>query len=462
MCDIHDKIMYYSLLNSNYGRLTITDKDIQKSTNIPKDDIITFLNQNNSLFNIGKLKKDICPECNSQLIDTDTGICGSCGTKLNSDLISSCRIDINKTGFEVESLNLLIKSLEKNDWELKTKEHNLSYLIKDDFILAIYFSLDKITLKDYYYLKGWLPSTKNVCYILFSKASDQELINFTTKFPNINLENSANLFLDDERNLLLSKINYSLENILEENEFEEKAEGRFNEEPDIQNIRLELDNLLKNLDDLALHNNDLSNPGNGYKYQSSIIKLLNLTILPIKVLAKQNIQDILIRVPQNFGEVGKQVRWLPLEIKSFRPKSKSKPYFNLKDYGSQYRKYIEGYLDTKVQSIAKIECFVITAYDFLLDEENDEFIKQLEKDFQYKIRISLIPQRSLIYLVTKNLDQKNPIIDYDHIIDLFRENRYIDKKEIDDFYNSIDHDFKESGEEVTFKKVQERVNKMGK
>ena len=462
MDDNLNNVIFNSLLISDFGRKTFHEKDLENSTGIPKNEIIYMINGNEDIFNSTSLKTSVCLKCKSQKLDTETGICGGCGEKFENDQFSQYRIDIDKSAFEKKSLEFINELFENNNWSLKNQEHNLLLLKKDNYFLAVYFSLDNSTLKDYYFLKGWLSQIKNVCYLILSKSTNIELTNFASKNPLVHLEYCANIYQKKELELLQNKVNYSLENINQENQFEKCIEGTFKEELNIQKVQLEFSTILENLNNLALHNNNLSNSQNGYRYQDSIIKLLNLTILPIKVLAKQDIQDVLIRVPPNYGEIERKVRWVPLEIKSFRPSPKVGSYFNIKKYCSQFRKYIQGYLDTKVQIVAQVECFVIFAYDFLQNDEVQEAINQLEKDFKYQIHIALFPQDSLLYLISKRTKQKNPLVDYDHIVDLFRENRYIHKDAIDKLYTKIDTDFLDSGEEVTFKKVQERVHKMGK
>lgn len=462
MHDTLKNLFYNALIISDYGRKTITEIDIEKMSGLNKNDVVSILKENENIFNYASLMKNFCPICHKQLVDTQTGFCGGCGTTIDMSNISQYQIDINKTGFIDKSIEFLKKIFKEDGWIVVNTESNLLLMKKDEYYLALLFSLDSSSLKEYYYLKGWLLSTKNVCFVLLSKIDDLELTRFASKNPSIQLESSANIFLEDKSVLLFSKINYCLENIKQENKFEDATKGSFQEELDIRELQSQLDNILKDLDNLALHNNNLSNSKNGYMYQSSIIRLLNLTLLPIKVLAKQDIQDALVRVPQNYGVIGKQVRWVPLEIKSFRPKQKIGPYFSMKEYSAQFRKYIAGYLNTDVLSIALIECFVVLAYDFLLDKENIEVIEEIEKDYEYRIHISLLPQSSLLYLIKKKMGQKNPIRNFDHIVNLFRNNRYIEKKKIDEFYNNIDSDYLKSGEETTLKNVQKIVHKKGK
>jgi len=462
MDEIINNIEFNSLILSDFGRKTFTEKDLEKATDISKTEIVSLITKNKNIFNIISLKKGVCPNCKSQEIDIDTGMCGSCGEEYNINEIGQFRIDINKTEFEKSATDYIISIFKNNNWTLQKKECNLTILNRNNYSLVISFSLDATKLRDYYYLKGWLSDAKNVCYVIFSKSCDTELNNFLSKNPLAHHEDSANIYKKESRDLLVEKIEYSLDNIKQEKQFEKFFDGEFNDELNIQKLKQEFNTVLDNLKNLALHNNDLSPPQNGYKYQSSIIKLLNLTILPIKVLVKKNIQDVLIRIPQNYGECGKQVRWIPLEIKSFRPNPKVGPYFNIKKYCSQYRKYIQGYLDVKVRSVAQVECFVIFAYDFLNNDEINDSIDQIEIDFDNRIHITLFSQENLIYLIEKRKEQMNPLMDFDNIVRLFKKNRYLDKIAIDKFYNKINEDFKDSGEETTFKKVQERVHKMGK
>lgn len=456
-------IYYHSLMISDYGRKTISEKEIAKNiSNINKNDVITIIEENKDAFNCAELKNDFCPECKKQLLDTKKGFCGGCGANVDLNDINQYRIDIDKTGFKNKLIETTVKSFESDGWIVENSNSNLSLLKKDEYYIAIFYSLDDSSLKEYYYLRGWLQSTKNVCYLLITKANGIELLNFASKDPNIILYSTEDIFLEHKTSFLLSKVNYCLENIKQESIFEDVIKGTFQEELDIRQLQIELKNILSDLNDFALHNNNLSNPKNGYRYQSSIIKLFNLTFLPIKVLAKQDIQDVLVRVPQNYGVSGKQLRWIPLEIKSFRPKSNDEPYFNLKEYSSQFRKYIGGYLNPDVLSMVQVECFIVFAFDFILDQENISIIDEIEKDFDNKIHISLFPQKSLIYLLSERMNHKNPIRNFDHIIDLFKNNRYIDKKQIDEFYEKIDIDFKSSGEETILDNVQKIVHKKGK
>ena len=347
MPDILQNLYYRALIISDYGRKTFGESDLEKVLGLNKNHIVTILKENSDAFNFTQLKKSFCPECNKQFVDTSTGFCGGCGATIDLKNINQYRINLNKTGFINKSLEFICKFFEENAWCKEKNEVNFLLMKKDEYHLAVSFSLDDSSLKDYYSLKGWLPSTKNVCFLLISKSNDNELARFASKTAIIQLESSVNIFSQDKKRFILSKIAYCLENILQENKFENAIKGSFKEELDIREIQTQVDTILEDLGNLALHNNTLSESVNGYKYQSSIIKLFNLTILPIKVLAKKNIQDILIRVPQNYGATGRQVRWIPLEIKSFRPTQKIGPYFKIKDTSFQHKNGIREMIWTR-------------------------------------------------------------------------------------------------------------------
>ena len=119
MHDTLKNLFYNALVISDYGRKTITEIGLEKMSGLNKNDIVTILKENENIFNYASLMKNFCPICHKQLVDTQTGFCGGCGTTIDMSNISQYQIDINKTGFIDKSIEFLKKIFKEDE-----KGHN--------------------------------------------------------------------------------------------------------------------------------------------------------------------------------------------------------------------------------------------------------------------------------------------------------------------------------------------------
>ena len=454
---MESKLLNEILNLSDYSRKSFGDKNLL--TLVKDSDELSKLLSDNTLFETIALNFDVCPKCKKVFLSTKNGFCGACGSQFLNNKINHYKITLNKSRVIEIMKQKIIENL--SDWKQLKSESNFLQLTYENKSILIYISMESCSLRDYYTIKGWMERNANSIFVMVSHYFEKDLEINALKNQEIQLFSFDKILVyQDELN---KRIQVALDSINEDKRVAELIGGSFEEELDIIELRSRIETTLSNLDNYALHKNELSPQENGRKYQRAIIELLNQTLLPIKVLIKQDIQDVLIRVPVNVNHAENKVRWVPLEIKSYGITKKNQGKFNIREYCSQYRKYIEGHINNpSVCSVIDVKCFVIVAKDFLMDEDNINAIEEIEHSYNDKIHITLLPQNTIIDLMKRKYDQKNPIIDWDLVIDLFNKNRYLTAKDIDNFYSKIDEEFEKSPESTAIKNIQDKVHRQGK
>jgi len=455
-----NSILLKALETSDYGKVALSDVNLAKSLSLSKEELFKRISKLSDCFELTKLSYSACPNCLSKSLDTRSLICGHCGEICEKKNLQEFRIILKRDSTKNRIKKFLSEILLKDKWTVREDHSDFIAFEKEDLSLNVILSLDTVYIKDFYSLRGWLSTNKRKFFLILAPYLEGDLLFLISKenlIQNLTIKEFFGIKSEAE---LKSKIKDGILSITEEKDVENLfGKAIVRENLDLQELKVEMNDLFENLEVYALNKKNLPVATNGYKYQDSVNKLCRISPLQIKILGGADKQDLLIRIPPYNPKIDKAM-WIPFEAKSFKPKPQEEPKWGIKDYASQIKKYIQGHKNKIASSSYSLLSFSIIAYDFLLDKENIEILEQIEKDED--VHICLFPQKSFVHLIKENISKGCPIIDWDPFIDLFTKKRYIEIEDIDNLFKKLNENFDKSPEATAIKIITKEVHKKGK
>ncbi len=216
----------------------------------------------------------------------------------------------------------------------------------------------------------------------------------------------------------------------QKNTIEKEADVKFDRYGDLVEIKKNIGEILENLPRYALQIGEEHGSLKGNRFQKYVVSLLNLTLFKAKLAGGKNQPDGFV-----FFYDDKKPRWYLIEVKSFKDK-KGDGFYSMKESASQIRKYAESYKKSDISERIETPSYIVIANDFNYEDENEvKIINELEKDT--KMKIVLLPLKSIIRIVKSFLGQNIAHLPIEKIEPLFQTNRYIDISVIDSLYTDL-------------------------
>ena len=380
-----------------------------------------------------KLSKFNCPSCGKEAkrFDDEIAICGNCGRNIDIDTIPHFQISINPLELEKFLTKTIISIFTSIGFTEMKHERKFTELSKNGENVSINVSSGNLGLDDYFALRGWQPQNSSTLYFLFCYSADYDLQTMSQKDPNCILL-PISTFLKNDLNIFLEQIiSERTSIILQNNNAESVANLQFEGYYELMGVKSNLTDIIKRLYPLALQQEDLTPGEQGRVFQKYIVTLLNLTIFKAKYLAGRDEPDGIIQLL----EKDKLPIWIPLEIKTFKPKKDN--YYEVKNLSGQLDKYSTAFKTQIIAERVSVPAFLSIAYDFDLSVGmGNEIIDSLER--KHNIKYSFMPLKTFVHLVNLFVERKPYIILNDLIIDLMKQHRLITNDDIERLFDRIE------------------------
>jgi len=421
-------------LSEGVGR-DFTDLDLAKASGQEKKTIQKFIldSKNAKLFRRTPLTRFICPVCNveSERYPNGEAICKKCGTSQPSSSLADFHLSLQVSEVEKMFRSVLISELEHKDYTQTEIQNDLVELSNGKERLFIRISAKNLTLNDYFVLRGWHSPLNLDVYLLFCYSADEDLIALSQKDPRCILIPIENIHKSNYIEELWKLIDARKDIIRRNSSAESVAKLKFEDYFEIDDVKHKLDSILTNLPKLARQQGNLSSGQQGIYFQKYIVSLLNLTLFRVKYLGGRDEPDGIIQLLES----SKKPTWVPIEIKSFKPKKNQ--FFEVKDVAEQLDKYSKAFEKQDISERISVPAFLTIAFDFdLCHGQGDEIVNELERN--HSLHYSFMPLDSVVHLLKLFLEKKIYVIPNDVILDFLKQDRLITKDRIDVLFKNLE------------------------
>lgn len=432
------------------------DSELANNLQVSQSDLIKFTKS--ELYEclcITKLNEIKCPKCESMVSLYQDGniFCGNCGEDISGYTLPKYELSINVSKAEKFFIDRIVADFKAFNWKPVDVDSNFVILKKGNHKIALSIKLQNTLLKDYFALRGWSIDETPEAYILFSFNFDSILSALSDKEMRCTVSPLTNIQNKNYLKSLLDSVNEKIK-VQERNEEIEKTYNlHFKEYLPLEEVQDSIDAILKELSVLALQKGKETHSKQGIKFQKYIISLFNLTLFRAKLCGGNNQPDGVIYLLSK----GECPKWLPCEIKSF--KGNLDDFYEIKNVSAQLRKYSIAFTKDDIQQRIKTPFFIIIAYDFNKDnQENFEILDELK--LTHNIHYVMFPLKSILYMVKLFLENNVPHIPNDKIEKFFANTRYVDIQDIDNLFKEL-ITYGKSVDSSTFRLIRGHVKQQG-